>query len=101
VFSVGASLPLIIPGMASEDRLVYAMTTTKERHLFDQSMDELERRLDPGRFLRIHRTCIVNLAHAEMIPGHLGRDAVLRLKDGTELDVSRDRVRALRERLGL
>ena len=85
----------------ADDRLVYAMTTTKERHLVDPSMDELERRLDPSRFLRIHRTCIVSLAHAEMIPGHFGREVVLRLKDGTELDVARDRVRALRERLGL
>jgi hypothetical protein len=31
----------------------------------------------------------------------VGRQVVLRLKDGTELDVARDRVRALRERLGL
>jgi two-component system LytT family response regulator len=67
----------------------------------DQSLEDLDRRLDPTRFVRIHRTCIVNLTHAEFIPDHFGRDAVMRLKDGTELDVARDRVRALRDRLGL
>jgi two-component system, LytTR family, response regulator len=102
---VGASVKImdlaVITNFVSEDRLVYAMTTTKERQVVDPSLDELERRLDPARWVRIHRTCIVNLAHAELIPGLFGRGTVMRLKDGTELDVARERVRALIERLGL
>ena len=101
---VGGKLRIVsvaeITHFVADDRLVYAVTT-KARYLVDQSLEDLDRRRDPSRFVRIHRTCIVSLAHAEMIPGHFGREVVLRLKDGTELDVARDRVRALRERLGL
>jgi two-component system, LytTR family, response regulator len=102
---VGEHLQIVdlaaITHFVAEDRLVYAVTTTQERHVVDQSMEELERRLDASGFLRIHRGCIVGLAHAAKIAGHVGRQVVLRLQDGTELDVARDRVRALRERLGL
>jgi two-component system LytT family response regulator len=84
-----------------KDRLVYAVTASKDQHVVDQSMDELERRLDPGRFMRIHRGCIVSLAHTQKIPGHFRRDPVLRLRNGTELDVARDRVGTLKQRLGL
>jgi two-component system LytT family response regulator len=101
---VGGKLRIVgvaeVTHFVTDDRLVYAVTN-KERYVVDLSLDNLERRLDPTRFVRIHRACIVNLAHAELIPDHFGRDVVVRLKDGTELDVSRDRVRALRERLGL
>ena len=85
----------------AQDRLVYAVTTGQSRYLVDQSMEQLERRLDPGRFQRIHRTCIVSLPHVHKLPRSFWREPVLWLKDGTELEVSRDRVRALRDRHGL
>jgi DNA-binding LytR/AlgR family response regulator len=78
-----------ITHFTSDDRLVYAMTTTQKR------------RLDPGQWVRINPRYIVSLDHAELIPGLFWRRPVMRLKDGTELDVARERVRALRERLGL
>lgn len=84
----------------AQDRLVYAVLG-EDRYLVDQSIEQLERRLDPGQFIRIHRTCIVSLAHVQKIPRHFGREPVLYLKDGTELDVARDRVRAVKERFGL
>jgi two-component system, LytTR family, response regulator len=102
---VGGSLKIVglgeVTHFVTDDRLVFAVTPRGERYLVDLSLEDLERRLDPARFVRIHRACIVSLPHAELIPEHVGRDTVMRLKDGTELDVSRDRVRALRDRLGL
>lgn len=85
---------------AAADRIVFAVTAGK-RYPLDVTMEDLERRLDPARFVRIHRGSIVNLAHADLIPDHPARGIVLQLKNGEELDVSRDRLRALRERLGL
>ena len=56
----------------------------------------------PGRFVRVHRATIVNVAFIQEL--HPGVDGLLRrLKDGrnTELSVARDRARALKERLGI
>jgi len=69
----------------------------------DFTIQELERKLDPQKFVRIHRSTIVAIRHVhELHPWFAGR-MKLRLKDErrTELDVARDRVRMLKERLGL
>jgi two-component system LytT family response regulator len=88
--------------IAARDRATYAVTPEKE-YLLDQTIAELERKLDPGRFLRIHRSTLVNLAWVAEIHAHLGGRLLLRLKGNgrMELEVARDRVRALKERLGL
>jgi len=72
-------------------------------HLVERPLGELERRLDPRQFVRIHRATLVNLAYvAEVHPGIGGR-LLVRLKDakGTELEVARDRARVLKERMVL
>jgi len=88
--------------LVARQRATYAVTAAGE-HMLDMTLLELERRLDPARFFRIHRAMLVNLACiAELHPdedGHL----MICLKGAarTELPVSRDRVRALKERLGV
>ena len=80
---------------------MFAATQTG-RHYVNFTLDQLERRLDPGRFLRVHRGAIVNLDHAAALrPGFAGTYR-LQLKDEarTEVPVSRARARGLRERLG-
>src|SRR3569833_1882688 len=37
--------------------------TAKSRHMLHLSLNRLEERLDPARFVRVHRTHIVNIAH--------------------------------------
>jgi two-component system LytT family response regulator len=72
-------------------------------HLVDRTLGELEERLDPRQFVRIHRSAIVNLAWVGEVQPELGGRLVVRLKDppGTTLQVARDRTRAFRERLVL
>jgi two-component system LytT family response regulator len=85
----------------AEDKLVFA-ATAKDRHYVNFTLDQLERRLDPRRFIRIHRGVVVNLDWAAALrPGFAGTYR-LQLKDEakTELPVSRGRARQLRERLG-
>ncbi len=53
------------------------------------------------QFLRIHRSAIVNLQHVDQISRRFAGRLMLRLKDKAELMVSRDRVAALRQALGL
>jgi two-component system LytT family response regulator len=71
-------------------------------HLFRGSMVTLEQRLDPARFVRIHRSTIVNVDRiAEMHPS-FAREHIVVLQDGTRLRLSptyRERLEALVEGL--
>jgi two-component system LytT family response regulator len=85
----------------AEEKLVFA-ATDGDRHYVNFTLDQLERRLDPKRFVRVHRAAIVNLDHAAALrPGFAGTYR-LQLRDAarSEVPVSRARARALRERLG-
>lgn len=86
----------------ARDRATYAVTATAE-HLLDMTIAELERRLDPARFFRIHRGALVNVAWVGELRADEDGHLRICLKDArrTELVVARDRVRALKERLGL
>jgi len=61
---------------------------------------DIETRLDPKRFARVHRSYIVNLDQLEMIESLDSGDARLHLKDGSTLPCSRRYRTALRERVG-
>jgi len=64
-----------------------------------RTLTELQRRLDPARFFRAHRSAVVNLSRiTEVIPWFKGSHK-LRLSTGAEIDLSRARARALRELL--
>ncbi len=85
----------------AEEKLVFA-ATAKDRHYVNFTLDQLERRLDTTRFVRVHRGAIVNLDFAVALrPGFAGTYA-LTLGDEarTEVPVARARARALRDRLG-
>jgi two-component system, LytTR family, response regulator len=83
----------------ARDKLTYAITESKE-HVIDQTIAELEASLDPARFLRIHRSTIVNADYLGEVRISLGGRMTIRLKDSRELPVARDRARDLRTRLG-
>lgn len=58
-------------------------------HLLRETMAKLEARLDPRRFIRIHRSTIVNVDRVrKMSPAFAGEYAVI-LHDGTKLRLSR------------
>jgi two-component system LytT family response regulator len=61
----------------------------KETHLLRETMSSLESRLDPARFLRIHRGTIVNVDRIGSIEGRLDGDRAVVLHDGTRLALSR------------
>ncbi|MEZ5401494.1 MAG: LytTR family DNA-binding domain-containing protein [Bryobacteraceae bacterium] len=85
----------------SKDKLTYAATGARDL-VVDISIAELEQRLDPRRFLRIHRATIVNADHIKELYTWFNGRLVVRLKDGkTELQVARERTAELRRSLGL
>lgn len=67
------------------------------RYVLHLSLSRLEARLDPERFVRIHRTHIVSLDHVKGFRAQGKGRLVAELTDGTELAVSRTRAQELRK----
>jgi two-component system LytT family response regulator len=114
----------------AQDKLTFAASAGRQ-YVIDYTLSDLEERLDPRRFVRIHRATIVNVGFVQELfpgvdalrpsgslrvaPGKVeGRrehstasesrgGMLVRLKDEqkTELSVSRDRVSDLKDRLGI
>jgi two-component system LytT family response regulator len=69
-------------------------------HLVRDTMKALEGRLDPERFVRIHRSAIVNIDLVVALRQELHGDYVAVLRDGTEIRVGRRFRGRLQSRLG-
>ncbi|MBD2843131.1 LytR/AlgR family response regulator transcription factor [Erythrobacter rubeus] len=54
-----------------------------------ETMKDLERRLDPRRFQRVHRSTIVNLDQVRQVKPHTNGECFLVLDSGAEVKVSR------------
>jgi len=68
----------------------------KNKHVIRETLSNLESRLDPTKFVRIHRRLIVNLEVVKELQPWFGGDQVMLLNDGTKLRVSR----TFREQVG-
>jgi two-component system, LytTR family, response regulator len=68
-------------------------------HLVREPLHRLARRLDPARFVRIHRSTIVCIERVTELEALSNRDSLLRLRDGTPLRASRTYVDDLRAAL--
>jgi two-component system LytT family response regulator len=71
-----------------------------ETLLLRTQMHALETRLDPRRFVRIHRSTIVNIERVKELREQDKGDYVVMLNDGTRLRLSRSRRRNLETLLG-
>jgi two-component system LytT family response regulator len=63
--------------------------TSAGHHLLRETLANLETKLDPKRFVRIHRSTIVNVAAVRELRPSLGGDAIVVIADGKELALSR------------
>jgi two-component system LytT family response regulator len=86
----------------AQDKLTFAIANG-HRHCVDQTIADLEQRLDPAKFLRIHRSALINVDWIHEVNSWFAGKVVLALKDTqhTQLTVARDRVRTLKDRLGI
>jgi two-component system LytT family response regulator/two-component system response regulator LytT len=68
-----------------------------------RTLDELQTRLDPAVFWRVHRSHLVNITKIKEIVPWFSRNYLLKMKDSkaTEIPVSRSQTRRLREYLQL
>jgi len=61
------------------------------RHLIRESLASLETRLDAGRFVRVHRSAIINLDRVRELRSESSGECIAVLRDGTRVPVSRRR----------
>ncbi len=98
----GALVPLAVASVsrfdAEGDYLIAHIAGM--RHVLSLPLSRLEERLDPTRFVRVHRAHIVNLEHVRAFRPDARGNLRAELTDGAMVPVSRSRARALR-RLGL
>ncbi|HIG76080.1 MAG TPA: response regulator transcription factor [Bacteroidetes bacterium] len=72
-----------------------------ETFVIRETMQALEARLDPDRFVRIHRSTIVQLDRIDALLTSSGGDYSVRLTTGARLSLSRARREVVMQRLGL
>ena len=77
-----------------------ALRSEKKNYLKQQTISSVENQLDPKRFVRIHRSYIVNLERIARIEPYTKDSRVAVLNDGTQLPVSRSGHAKLKSLLG-
>jgi len=83
----------------ADDKLVFARTMIG-RFMLNVTLKELEERLDSEAFCRVHRQTIIQLRHARELHALAGGHYLLRLSDGSDVEVGRNFSRDFRSRFG-
>jgi len=94
----GATVPVPVSEIRHIDALsgAVALVTPAGSFELDDTLAEVEERLDPKDFVRVHRAHLVNLAHVASIRRYDERRLSLRLDDGFTLVASRRGSQVLR-----
>ena len=83
----------------SLDKATYAVLTTGKTYLFDHTLEQLEKLLDPGQFFRINRKYIVSVPALADIITYSNSRLKLILRNCTDEDilVSREKMQGFKE----
>ncbi|MFN4116272.1 MAG: LytR/AlgR family response regulator transcription factor, partial [Inhella sp.] len=73
-----------------------AIVSRGRTYLVRLAISEFARRLDPARFLKVNRSCIVNLDQVEAMTPDDSSQFVVQLKDGSRFTASREVSKQLR-----
>ena len=86
-----------------EDDVITVVTNSLSGTSNYRTLDELQARLDPGVFWRVHRSHLVNINKIKEIVPWFSRNFILKMRDakGSEIPVSRSQTKRLREYLRL
>jgi two-component system LytT family response regulator/two-component system response regulator LytT len=86
-----------------EDEQIRVVTNSLSGTSNYRTLDELQARLDPAVFWRVHRSHLVNINKIKEIVPWFSRNYILKMKDarGSEIPVSRSQTRRLRDYLKL
>ena len=84
----------------AEDKHTFINTTDKS-YIIDFTLKELERRVDPEKFLRVHRGYIINIDAVKSIHQWYGGKLLVKLKNGVEITVSLNYVNDFKAKINL
>jgi two-component system LytT family response regulator len=95
----GRIFPLSLNDIAylKADSKYTAIAARGQTFLVRIGISELEAQLDPARFIRIHRSALVNLDFVDSMRADDQSQLVIQMRDGTELTASREASKVLRE----
>jgi two-component system LytT family response regulator len=80
----------------------YVELFTRERsYLKKETMSRLEKSLPPEQFIRVHRSFIINSDYLSKIEKYGKESYMVILQDGSRVQVSKSRIKNLREKLGI
>jgi two-component system LytT family response regulator len=99
----GASSILLDPAeieWISADDYCIDIHAGQRSHVVRMTLTAFAERLDPGRFVRVHRSAVVNVDRVKSVGAGVSGRVVLTLESGQTVPVSRSRVPALRALLG-
>lgn len=77
----------------SEDGFTYAVTNNETKHIVDYTICSLETQLDPKRFFRLSRGCIVSIDSIEKITAYFNSRLKVTLKGRKNISIILSRVR--------
>jgi two-component system LytT family response regulator len=95
----GRIFPLALTEIAylRADAKYTAIAARGQTFLVRIGISELEAQLDPGRFIRIHRSTLVNLDFVESMRADDQSQLLIQMRDGTVLTANREASKILRE----
>ena len=75
--------------------------TADQTHIMRRTMKELDQQLDPRKFVRLHRSAIVNINYVQKLVSDISGEYHLILSNGSELKVSRSHRDKVKEMINL
>jgi two-component system LytT family response regulator len=95
----GRIFPLSLNEIAylKADAKYTAIAARDQTFLVRIGISELEAQLDPARFIRVHRSALVNLDFVDSMKADEQSQLIIQMRDGTMLTASREASKALRE----
>ena len=78
----------------------YTILTTKaDQFLSSSGIGKLEEKLDPDKFIRIHRSTIINLNYLKEIEKHFNGGLIVKMENGKTFPVSRTYAKQIRKKV--
>lgn len=85
--------------IVTENKVVHLRLNDGTSESVGMSMDEIEQQLDPDRFFRANRQCIINIEQITFLSNHFGGKLIVQLKGypKAEIQVSREKAQRLKD----
>ena len=84
----------------AEDKHTF-INTSEKSYIIDLTLKELEKRIDPEKFIRVHRGYIINIDSVKSIHQWYGGKLLVKLKNNVEITVSLNYVNEFKAKINL